>query len=102
VFERTFVTSAACAQKKRSPCHGKRSYWRPRNKGEGRQVQPYLELGKQEFRTRQHLQQAEFEALFTSSDTWRSVANSVLETNRIEEAEKVCLLFGKMGGIPEV
>jgi hypothetical protein len=42
------------------------------------------------------------EVKFTLNDTWRSVANSVLETNRIESVEKVYLLFGKMGGIPEV
>lgn len=42
------------------------------------------------------------EVKFTLNDTWRSVANSVLETNRIESVEKVYLVFGKMGGIPEV
>lgn len=42
------------------------------------------------------------EVKFTLNDTWRSVANSVLETNRIEEVEKVYLVFGKMGGKPEV
>lgn len=42
------------------------------------------------------------EVKFTLSDTWRSVANSVLETNRIESVEKVYLVFGKMGGSPEV
>ncbi|MDR1230246.1 MAG: hypothetical protein LBK61_02470 [Spirochaetaceae bacterium] len=42
------------------------------------------------------------EVKFTLNDTWRSVANSVLETNRIETVEKVYLIFGKMGGIPEV
>lgn len=42
------------------------------------------------------------EVKFTLSDTWRSVANSVLETNRIEAVEKVYLVFGKMGGRPEV
>lgn len=42
------------------------------------------------------------EVKFTLSDTWRSVANSVLETNRIESVEKVYLVFGKMGGKPEV
>jgi hypothetical protein len=42
------------------------------------------------------------EVKFTLNDTWRSVANSVLETNRIESVEKVYLIFGKMGGIPEV
>jgi hypothetical protein len=42
------------------------------------------------------------EVKFTLNDTWRSVANSVLETNRIETVEKVYLVFGKMGGKPEV
>ncbi len=42
------------------------------------------------------------EVKFTTSDTWRSVANSVLETNRIKEVKKIFLVFGKMGGTPEV
>ena len=42
------------------------------------------------------------EVKFTLNDTWRSVANSVLETNRIETVEKIYLIFGKMGGTPEV
>ncbi|MDP8243292.1 MAG: hypothetical protein P9L94_04360 [Candidatus Hinthialibacter antarcticus] len=42
------------------------------------------------------------EVKFTTNDTWRSVANSVLETNRIESVEKIYILFGKMGGIPKV
>ncbi|NOT84965.1 MAG: restriction endonuclease [Methylococcaceae bacterium] len=42
------------------------------------------------------------EVKFTLNDTWRSIANSVLETNRIESVEKVYLVFGKMGGTPEV
>ena len=42
------------------------------------------------------------EVKFSLNDTWRSIANSVLETNRIESVEKVYLVFGKMGGIPEV
>ncbi|MFA6486494.1 MAG: restriction endonuclease [Candidatus Magasanikbacteria bacterium] len=42
------------------------------------------------------------EVKFTTNDTWRSVANSVLETNRINEVKKVYLVFGKMGGAPEV
>jgi hypothetical protein len=42
------------------------------------------------------------EVKFTLNDTWRSVANSILETNRIETVEKVYLIFGKMGGTPEV
>lgn len=42
------------------------------------------------------------EVKFTLSDTWRSVANSVLETNRVSSVERVYLIFGKMGGMPEV
>lgn len=42
------------------------------------------------------------EVKFTLNDTWRSVANSVLETNRIESVKRVYLVFGKMGGVPEV
>ena len=42
------------------------------------------------------------EVKFTLNDTWRSIANSILETNRIDTVEKVYLIFGKMGGIPEV
>ncbi|GGZ01231.1 restriction endonuclease [Shewanella fodinae] len=42
------------------------------------------------------------EVKFTTNDTWRSVANSVLETNRIQEVKEVYLIFGKMGGEPDV
>jgi hypothetical protein len=42
------------------------------------------------------------EVKFTTSDSWRSVANSVLETNRIDKVKKVYLIFGKMGGVPDV
>lgn len=42
------------------------------------------------------------EVKFTTNDTWRSVANSVLETNRIHEVKKIYIVFGKMGGDPEV
>ena len=42
------------------------------------------------------------EVKFTTNDTWRSVANSVLETNRIREVETVYIVFGKMGGEPGV
>ncbi len=42
------------------------------------------------------------EVKFTLNDTWRSVANSVLETNRVDTVEKIYLVFGKMGGVPEV
>lgn len=42
------------------------------------------------------------EVKFTEKDTWRSVANSVLETNRVDSVSKVYVIFGKMGGTPEV
>jgi hypothetical protein len=42
------------------------------------------------------------EVKFTLSDTWRSVANSVLETQRIESVKHIYIVFGKMGGVPEV
>lgn len=42
------------------------------------------------------------EVKFTTNDTWRSVANSVLERNRIEDVKKVYIVFGKMGGEPDV
>lgn len=42
------------------------------------------------------------EVKFTLSDTWRSVANSVLETQRIESVKHIYVVFGKMGGVPEV
>jgi hypothetical protein len=42
------------------------------------------------------------EVKFSLSDTWRSVANSVLERNRIESIKTVYIVFGKMGGTPEV
>jgi hypothetical protein len=42
------------------------------------------------------------EVKFTLNDTWRSVANSVLETQRIESVKHIYIVFGKMGGTPEV
>lgn len=42
------------------------------------------------------------EVKFTLNDTWRSVANSVLETQRIESVKFIYIIFGKMGGVPEV
>ena len=42
------------------------------------------------------------EVKFTMNDTWRSVANSVLETQRIETVKHIYIIFGKMGGVPEV
>jgi len=42
------------------------------------------------------------EVKFTLNDNWRSVGNSVLETNRIRSVKHVYLMFGKMGGVPDV
>jgi len=42
------------------------------------------------------------EVKFTTNDTWLSIANSVLETNRVQEVEKIFVVFGKVGGNPEV
>jgi hypothetical protein len=42
------------------------------------------------------------EVKFTQNDTWRSVANSVLETQRIDTVKHIYIIFGKMGGVPEV
>jgi hypothetical protein len=42
------------------------------------------------------------EVKFTAKDTWRSVANSVFETFRNQGVIHIYVVFGKMGGIPEV
>jgi hypothetical protein len=42
------------------------------------------------------------EVKFTTNDTWLSIANSVLETNRVQSVEHVYVVFGKTGGTPEV
>lgn len=42
------------------------------------------------------------EVKFTTNDTWRSVANSVLESTRNADVEHIYLIFGKMGGKPDV
>lgn len=42
------------------------------------------------------------EVKFTLQDTWRCIANSVLETQRIEAVEHIYIVYGKMGGTPEV
>ena len=42
------------------------------------------------------------EVKFTTGDTWRSVANSVFESSRHPDVEHIYILFGKMGGRPEV
>ncbi|MBP5672395.1 MAG: hypothetical protein J6X49_08395 [Victivallales bacterium] len=42
------------------------------------------------------------EVKFTSDDTWRTVGNSIQENQRIETVKHIYLVFGKMGGVPEV
>jgi len=42
------------------------------------------------------------EVKFTSKDTWRSIANSVFEGMRDVNVKYIYLVFGKMGGVPEV
>jgi hypothetical protein len=42
------------------------------------------------------------EVKFTDSDTWRSIANSVFEGSRDANVQHIYLLFGKIGGTPEV
>lgn len=42
------------------------------------------------------------EVKYTTADTWRSIANSVLETQRVDGVKYIYVVFGKMGGSPEV
>ncbi|RRR74776.1 MAG: restriction endonuclease [Candidatus Viridilinea halotolerans] len=42
------------------------------------------------------------EVKFTLHDTWRSVANSIVESTRNNAIVFIYVVFGKMGGIPEV
>ena len=42
------------------------------------------------------------EVKFTTNDSWRSIANSVFEGTRNQGVEQIYVLFGKMGGTPEV
>lgn len=42
------------------------------------------------------------EVKFTLQDTWRCIANSVLETQRIDDVKHIYIVYGKMGGVPEV
>ncbi len=42
------------------------------------------------------------EVKFTTNDTWRSVANSVFESFRNKDVKHIYVVFGKMGGKPEV
>jgi len=38
----------------------------------------------------------------TKSDSWRATANSIMETMREESVRRVYVIFGKMGGLPDV
>lgn len=42
------------------------------------------------------------EVKYTTADTWRSIANSVLETQRVDGVKYIYVVFGKIGGTPEV
>jgi len=42
------------------------------------------------------------EVKFTTNDTWRSVANSVFESFRNKDVKTIYVVFGKMGGTPQV
>jgi hypothetical protein len=42
------------------------------------------------------------EVKFTTEDSWRSVANSVFESFRSHQVRHIYVVFGKMGGSPEV
>jgi len=42
------------------------------------------------------------EVKFTEKDTWRSIANSIFEGTRDLSVVHIYLVYGKMGGIPEI
>lgn len=42
------------------------------------------------------------EVKFTLSDTWKSIANSIQESRRTQKVQYIYIVFGKMGGKPEV
>ncbi len=42
------------------------------------------------------------EVKFTANDTWRSIANSVFESFRNKDVKHIYVVFGKMGGNPQV
>lgn len=42
------------------------------------------------------------EVKFTLNDTWKSIANSILESQRAVGVKYIYIVFGKMGGKPEV
>lgn len=42
------------------------------------------------------------EVKFTLADTWKSIANSIQEAQRVQDVRYIYIVFGKMGGTPEV
>ena len=42
------------------------------------------------------------EVKYTEADTWRCIANSVLETNKVQSVKHIAVVYCKMGGTPEV
>ncbi|MBQ7650758.1 MAG: hypothetical protein IJS15_07355 [Victivallales bacterium] len=42
------------------------------------------------------------EVKFTTDDIWRTIGNSIQENQRIETVKYIYVVFGKMGGLPEV
>lgn len=42
------------------------------------------------------------EVKFTTHDTWKSIGNSILESQRVDGVKYIYIVFGKMGGKPEV
>ncbi|MBD2160078.1 hypothetical protein H6F46_05150 [Limnothrix sp. FACHB-1083] len=48
------------------------------------------------------IEQFGVEVKFTEKDNWRSIANSISEGQRVPGIEKIYLIYGKMGGVPEV
>lgn len=48
------------------------------------------------------IQEFGVEVKFTTSDNWRCIGNSIQETQRIEAVKHIYVMYGKMGGTPEV
>jgi len=42
------------------------------------------------------------EVKMTTNDHWTSTGNSVLESSRIEDVERIYIVFGKLGGNPDI
>ncbi len=42
------------------------------------------------------------EVKFTLADSWKSIANSIRESQRVQSVRHIYIVFGKMGGKPEV